>query len=276
MIKDILVNLSPGDARDPAADYAISLAGLTQAHLAGIAFRIDPAATPGPFPMFSGKIIEAAVHEHQEAVNQAIERFTHAARVAGVSHECMTHAASLISAADTLGRTGRRFDLMVVGQPVPKTIVTEDLMVQAALFDSGRPLIVVPYIQRAGAKFDRVAVCWDGSRSAARAIADALPLLGRAAAIDLVIVTDEPLKSDDVPGADIAQHLARHDLPMNVCRIGHGEIDVGNTILNFVADHSIDFLVMGGYGHSRLRERVFGGVTQTMLMSMTVPTLMSH
>ena len=103
-----------------------------------------------------------------------------------------------------------------------------------------------------------------------------MPLLGRAKSIDIVVITKERLKSAELEGADIAKHMARHNLPVNLAKISHGEVDVASTILNYVADNAIDLIVMGGYGHSRLRERVFGGTTQTILTSMTVPTLMSH
>jgi len=105
-----------------------------------------------------------------------------------------------------------------VGQANPDRLVAEDLIAEGALFSSGRPVLVVPYIQKGPLKLDRVMVCWDASRNAARAIADAMPLLKRAKSIDVVIVASERLKSDEIPGADIGQHLARHDLKVEVKR----------------------------------------------------------
>ena len=137
-------------------------------------------------------------------------------------------------------------------------------------------MIIVPYIQKTGLKLDRVMVCWDASRNAARAIADAMPLLERAKAIDVVIVAGERAKSDEIPGADIAQHLARHGLKVDVKRIVSPDTDVASTILSHAADSGTDFIVMGGYGHSRLREFILGGVTRSILKSMPVPVLMSH
>jgi nucleotide-binding universal stress UspA family protein len=137
-------------------------------------------------------------------------------------------------------------------------------------------MLVVPYIQRNGLRLDRMLLCWDGSRSAARAAADALPFLRRGTLVEVVTVASEPAKSDEMPGADIAQHLARHGLTVELKRIVTAETDVANTILSHAADSSADFLVMGGYGHSRLRELVLGGVTRSMLEAMTVPVLMSH
>jgi nucleotide-binding universal stress UspA family protein len=136
--------------------------------------------------------------------------------------------------------------------------------------------IVVPYVQRDGLKLDRVMVCWDGSRTAARALGDAMPLLARAGNVQVVIVASEPGKSDEIPGADIAHHLARHGLKVELKQIVVHGLDVANTILSHAADSGADFIVMGGYGHSRLREFVLGGATRGILGSMTVPTLISH
>jgi nucleotide-binding universal stress UspA family protein len=174
------------------------------------------------------------------------------------------------------GRIARRFDIAVVGQAEPNTVAPEELIAEGALFGSGRPVLVVPYIQKGGLVLDRVMIAWDGSRNAARAVADAMPLLGKAKQIDVVIVANDKGKGDEIPGADIAQHLARHDLKVDLKRVVATETDVASTLLSHAADTSVDFIVMGGYGHSRLREFILGGATNGMLSSMTVPTLMSH
>ena len=137
-------------------------------------------------------------------------------------------------------------------------------------------MLIVPYVQTTPLKLDRIMVCWDGSRPAARAIADAMPLLKRAGNIEVVSVTSEHGKRDEIEGADIGHHLARHGLKVDVTRITRGELDVEDVLLSHAADSDADFMVMGGYGHSRLREFVLGGVTRSMLRTMTVPTLMSH
>jgi nucleotide-binding universal stress UspA family protein len=183
---------------------------------------------------------------------------------------------SLAGASENFGAMARRFDLSVVGQAEPGKVAPEELIVEGALFGSGRPVVVVPYIQKSGVRLDRVMVCWDASRAAARAVADAMPLLARAKAVDVVIVASERPKSDEIPGADIGQHLARYNLNVEVKRIVTTETDVANTLLSHAADTAADFIVMGGYGHSRLREFILGGVTRGILASMTVPALMSH
>jgi nucleotide-binding universal stress UspA family protein len=275
MIKDLVVNLSI-DGPDVAGPFAISVAETFGAHVAGVAFSYEPIIPPTVMGGIPAAYIDQQRAENDKAASDAAARFEEAARRAGVSFESRTIGASVAGAAERFGSIARRFDLAVVGQANPDRLVAEDLIAEGALFSSGRPVLVVPYIQKAALKLDRVMVCWDASRNAARAIADAMPLLKRAKSIDVVIVASERLKSDEIPGADIGQHLARHDLKVEVKRIVATDTDVANTILSHAADTSADFIVMGGYGHSRLREFVLGGATRGILSSMTVPTLLSH
>jgi len=276
MIKDVVVNLSIGAARDPAADYAISVAEAFGAHLAGIAFAYEPVLPPTVMGGIPTNYIEAQRVEGEKAAQAAIARFDEVVRREGLSAESRLLQASLTGAAERFGHIARRFDLAVVGQAEPDRVAPEELIIEAALFESGRPVLVVPYIQRDGLKLDHVMVCWDAGRNAARAIGDAMPFLERAKAIDVVIVATERAKSDEIPGADIAHHLARHGVSVELKRIVTGGTDVASTILSYAADAATDFIVMGGYGHSRLREFILGGVTRGILGAMTVPALMSH
>jgi nucleotide-binding universal stress UspA family protein len=276
MIKDLVVNLSVGASRDAAGPYAISVAEAFGAHAAGIAFSYEPVIPPTIMGTIPASFVESQREENDRAANDARAKFDEAARRAGVSSESRTLSASLAGSADRFATIARRFDLAVVGQAEPDRAAPEELIVENALFSSGRPVLVVPYIQKAELTLDRVMVCWDASRNAARAIADAMPFLKRARVIDVVIVASELIKSDEIPGADIGQHLARHDLKVEVRRIVSPDTDVASTILSHAADTAADFIVMGGYGHSRLREFILGGATRGMLQAMTLPTLMSH
>jgi nucleotide-binding universal stress UspA family protein len=273
MIKDVVVNLSIGAARDATADYAISLAEAYEAHIAGIAFAYEPVIGPASIPP---QFIDEQRVESRTAADTAIAYFEEATRRAALSAEHRVLAATLAGAADAFGRIARRFDIAVVGQAEPAASTAQDVLIEGGLFESGRPVIVVPYIQREPLKLDRVLVCWDGSRTAARAVGDALPLLARAKAIEVVIVADARRSSDDIAGTDLAQHLTRHGLAVEIERLVATDLDVANTILSHAADTTADFMVMGGYGHSRLREFILGGATRGILQSMTLPTLMSH
>jgi nucleotide-binding universal stress UspA family protein len=276
MIKDIIVALSSEPGSDVAADYAISAAAALQTHLSAVAFAYEPVIPQSVMGGISMDFVDAQRAENEQAAAAAVARFEAAAAREGLSADSRTFTATLAGAADVFGGVARRSDLAIVGQNKPDKGPLEEFLIEGALFESGRPVVVVPYIQKAGLKLDRVVCCWDGSRTAARAIADALPLLKRARAIDLLVVTTDKIPEGRVPGADMGAHLARHGLNVDVKRLASADVDVANTILSYVADSSADFIVMGGYGHSRLREFILGGATRGVLSSMTVPTLMSH
>ena len=197
------------------------------------------------------------------------------------SHQHVRQFGNRVQAAvgienDQIGRIARRFDLAIVGQPGRKPSLPDQVVDEGVLFESGRPVIFVPYIQTGGVNLDRIMVCWDGSRTASRAVADAMPFLKKAKQVEIVIVSNKPAKADELPGVDLGQHLARHGLKVDIKRITSPDNDVPSTILSHAADSSADMIVMGGYGHSRLREFVLGGATRGLLESMTVPVLMSH
>jgi nucleotide-binding universal stress UspA family protein len=277
MIKDIVVNLSVGEASDAGTEYAVSVAAAFQAHLAGIGFVYEPVVYGSPFEGSTAGLIDAERARRLHAAKTAVRKLEESARRNGISIETRLLEANFANAGDQFGVVARRFDLSIITQAEPRKLVPEEMIIESALFNSGRPVLVVPYIQKTGLKLDHVMVCWDGSRNAARATADAIPFLSRAKSVDVVMITNgERAKSDELPGADIAQHLARHGLNIEVKRITAVDTDVPNAILSYAADIGADFMVMGGYGHSRLREFVLGGATRGVLGSMTVPTLMSH
>jgi nucleotide-binding universal stress UspA family protein len=277
MIKDILVHLAAGGKPDAAVPYAISIAEEFGAHVSGVAFSYEPVIPPSVMGSVPVSLIEGQRTENDKAAADARAKFDEDARRAGVSFDSRVLTATLPGSADRFAEIARRFDLAVVGQGEPGLLASaQELVAEGVLFSSGRPVVVVPYIQKAGLTLDRVIVCWDASRNAARAIADAMPLLARAKAIDVVTVASERPKSDEIAGADIGQHLARHGLKVEVKRIVATDTDVASTLLSYAADVSADFMVMGGYGHSRLREFILGGATRGILSAMTLPVLMSH
>jgi nucleotide-binding universal stress UspA family protein len=276
MIKDIVVNLTGGHPQDFASAYAISLAAGFGAHLAGIGFIYEPVIPGSLLGGLPSDLIEAQRQENSRTTKEAIARFESAAKAAGISAETRTLDASIAGAPDLFGRITRRFDLAVVGQARREQGASEELMIEGALFGSGRPLIVVPHAHKQGVKLDRIIICWDGSRPAARAIADSLPFLERAKSIDIVVVTGERDKSGEITGTNMRRHLARHGINVEIKHITGGGTGVQSAILSHATETGSDFMVLGGYGHSRLREFILGGVTRSILRSMVVPVLMSH
>ena len=153
-------------------------------------------------------------------------------------------------AAHLFSEIARNYHISILAQADPDDGVPEKLTIEAALFDSGRPVIVVPYIQNAGIKLDRVMVCWDGSRAAARAIGDALPFRARAGHIDVVTVAEKELRHE-LRGVNIAEHLARYNSRVELKSIVALNVDAGSALLSHAADSAADLIVLGGYGHTR-------------------------
>jgi nucleotide-binding universal stress UspA family protein len=213
----------------------------------------------------------------RKAAQVAIDRFEAAAKRSLRSTEHQLHEVTEGDAPVVFSTAARRFDLCVIMQSEPDR-VDNDSIIEASLFGSGRPINIVPYIQRDGMMLDCVVCCWDGSRPAARAFNDALPFLTKAGAVKLLIVSNEKTTSDGrrIRGVEMAKHLARHDIKAEIKTTVASDIDVTDAILSYVADSSATMIVMGGYGHSRLREFILGGATRGILSSMTVPVLMSH
>ena len=176
-----------------------------------------------------------------------------------------------------LAMQARYADLVVVGQAGPEPTATPSDLPETVALAIGRPVLVVPFI---GAKPPGkvVLLCWNASREGARAAADALPFL-RAAQKVIVLVVNPTSSAEGhgaEPGADAAAWLARHGVKVTVQRDVAPDAGVGGVILSHAADHGADLIVMGIYGHSRMREMVLGGASRTLLASMTVPVFMSH
>jgi nucleotide-binding universal stress UspA family protein len=276
MVKDIIVNLSVTKEGSVVGKYAVSVAAALEAHLTGVAYIYDPVVPISGAGYIPAEVIEIQREDNETAADAAIKSFTAATDQAGISAEPLITNASLAGAGDHFARMARRFDLAIVGQAEPEISSMEQIIGETTLFESGRPMIMVPYIQKAPFKTDNVMICWDGSRTAARAVADAIPIIRKSGRVEIVIVASDRGKRDEIEGADIGQHLARHGLKVDVHRISGGNIDVGDALLSHAADSGADFMVMGGYGHSRLREFVLGGVTRSIFGSMTLPVLLSH
>lgn len=168
-------------------------------------------------------------------------------------------------------------DLVVIARPEPAgQSPAPSGLAESLVLSSGRPIILFPPNQTAS-RVRRSLVAWNATRESIRAVADALPLLARAT-VEVLIVDHERQRArhGQEPGADIARHLARHGAQVEVQRLSSGGKDVGQLLLSQAAAFRADLLVMGAYGHSTLREWMFGGVTRTVLYEAGLPVLMSR
>ncbi len=179
--------------------------------------------------------------------------------------------------ASCLNRFARHVDLMVVGQADdedPRCV--SGGLADNVVLESGRPVLVVPAGGFSGPVGERVLIAWNGSREAVRAVADALPLMARAERVEVVVVVPDSDDEDDSSQAQIATHLRHHGVAVETTVLVGKDSQAGELLLAHAVDMGADLLVLGGYGHSRLRELVLGGITKHMLQNMTAPVLMSH
>lgn len=208
-----------------------------------------------------------------ECATAAISVFEVEARLAKIAYGTRTLAAIPADAEETIGDLARLYDLTVVLQPDSSDASYDNLVPQAILFNSGGPMLMVPHIHKGPLVARHVGIAWDGSRLAARALRDALPFLAGAKAVTVIAVNES---MGEASSDYVVSHLARRGIAARVERLTVDRGNVHGTILSIAADSGIGLLVMGGYGHSRLQERILGGVTRGMFESMTVPVLMSH
>lgn len=278
--KTILVHVDRSSRTDVRVALAARLAGDERGYLVGAAVSGFVQELYGANPMMmAAPIPEGELEACRAEANRTLDNFEKVARGAGI--DAIERRLSDDTALYSIVLQARYADLVVVGQHDPDDIetgATHDLPAYAAL-QGGRPVLVVPY----AGHFDRIdrhaLVAWDGSRSAVRAVTDALPLLRRSASVTLALFNPGRQYGvhGDLPGADIALFLARHGVKVEVLRQDTPPgLDVGNALLSLAADIDADLLVMGAYGHMRWREVLMGGVTRTVLQSMTLPVLMSH
>lgn len=275
-IKDILTILDlSGD--QPAAKYALEFGRNYDAHVTGLAVSFEPvvpAFAAAPMPV---DYLQAAHEQAIAAAKEAKKDFDELARIAGV--KCESRMAEILTGGplENVLVNCRPTDLVVIGQANPdKPEPMRELLIETVLFESGVPVLLVPYIGSTTFQPENVLVCWDGSSTATRAIHAALPVLEKADKITVLVIEKAKQAAAGQPGAEVANYLARHNMDVTVEVVTNPQTGVADTVLNHVSDNSNDLVVMGGYGHSRMREFLFGGATREVLEAMTVPVLMAH
>ena len=275
MLNDIAVLLPVDRPAGPLIDCAAAVAGLFEAHLDGIACAYQ---TLNPMVAFEASAVVMAA-QYETGVQQAavvLDQFEIVTRRLNIPHDAKSTFNVSYAATRTVTELSRLYDLNIVAQPDSSHPSQTDFLSEAVLFGSGRPMLMVPYINRGTFKADRVLVCWDGRAPAARAVHNAAPFLRKAKAIDVVTVNEDEDAVGEASLAALVAHLARRDLPATAHRVTADTFNIHNAILSLAADSNTDLIVMGGYGHSRFREFILGGATRGMFESLTVPALISH
>ena len=277
---NILVHIPSERPVRPVIDVAVALTLARRAHLDAVAIGYESISAAG-MVVDGGTAAVASVMEIEqdralERANAAISVFEVEAKLAKITYGTRALAAIPADAEETIGALARLYDLTVVLQPDSSFSSYDNIISQAILFNSGGPMLMVPYIHKGPLDAHHVGIAWDGSRLAARAVRDALPFLTAARTVTVIAVNEDRNDAGEASSEQLVSHLARRGIKTRVERLTADRDNVQGTILSVAADSNIGLLAMGGFGHSRLQERILGGVTRAMFESMTVPVLMSH
>jgi nucleotide-binding universal stress UspA family protein len=276
--KTILVHIDDSRCSGARVNFAIDLALKHNAHLIGLYVVCQDLLRP---VLKVDESLSLAVHEAQARARlaRAHDHFLSATRLSAATSEWRAPAGPPVQTA-TLH--ARHADLIILGQtdPADPAAYIARHFADDVVMSCGRPVILLPYVGRIERFGETVLIAWDGSRAAARAVSDALPVLKHARSVQIVTVErhrDEGAKTIEPAGHTLAAYLEHHQVRASVLSMPPGPgVSTGATLLDVSTDINSNLLVLGAYGHTRLHERFLGGVTRTLLESMTTPVLMSH
>jgi len=275
--KDLLVHLNSSKHCGTRVDLALGLAQRFDAHLTGVYTTPEfyiPTYIAAELP---ADILNAQRSLLEKGRDKAKAEFSEQMRKAAIKGEWRALEGT---PGEMVSMSARYSDLVIVGQNDPDEVLpsVEADVPENVIMGSGRPTLVVPYAGKFPTVGERVLIAWNARPEACRAVNDAVPLMAGAKKVTVLVIN--PVSGTrghgHIPGADIALHLARHGIKAEASEVHVEDIAVGDMILSRAADASADLIVMGAYGHTRLRELILGGATRALLNSMTVPVLMSH
>ena len=273
-LRNILVHVAEDARCDERVALACDLAAKSDGMVTGLFARPYPIIVPAMPPGGAVTVVEDLVEVYDASSERTKKAFDELTSAKGVRAQWHSDQGET---DECLAFHARYSDLVVVGQwspDDPGEAGTVDLGGAVAL-GAGRPVLIVPYAGKFTTDWKRIMVAWDSSRAATRAVHDALEFMKAADQVDIVCV-DADQSEDRDPGADIAAHLAQHGIKAKAHHVTRGSLTTAETLNSTASDMDSDLLVMGAYGHTRLTEIVFGGVSRNLLQHMTLPILMSH
>lgn len=273
-IATILALADGGQASDSVLKTALGLARRFDAHLEVLHLRADPSTlVPIVGEGMSGALVEQMIESMTQAVESRAKRAREAYdRLAAEAPGATTWREVVGPGPDNLAAAGRLTDLVVMARPSGEDSLTQTALLDAAIFDTGHPVLMVP-AGFPGATGDNIVICWNGTAQSARAVAAALPFLSQAKQVTVLTVGDEDKAA---PAAALGAYLSHHKINAQVARLELGNGPIGRALLDRIASLSADMVVMGGYGHSRLREMILGGTTRYVLANAALPVMMAH
>jgi nucleotide-binding universal stress UspA family protein len=276
--KDILLTLTsyPDPTPPSVAADAVAIAATFDAHLTAVACEVH-VEVPGHF--LSGSVanvpalIAGETEKSRKSAKDMLAAFNAAADKAGIQHEAYLEKCPTFAVPDLLVDYARLRDLTIV--PVPESY--DQWYAEALIFGSGRPTLVLPEAPRPRPfELGTVAIAWDFSRTAARAVSDAMPLLEKARKVRIVTVANEKKLDRKHFAEELAKNLARHGIDVVLDKVDASGRRIGEVLESYAASHQIDVLVMGAYGTARWREFILGGATKSLLSKPPLPILFSH
>ena len=276
-IRDILVSVDD-DATSPARTaIAVKLAKDHQARLTALYVSMAPRIPEYVRAQLPPSVAEVQAARMRETSERLAADLRKVAQAENLDIEWRAVEGDIVATAML---HARYCDVTIVGQASDEANVNRDVYARLGedlVMGSGRPVLVVPRYGSFASCGERILIAWNGTREATRAVHDALPFLRRAKQAMVLSINPGASVNHRIPGADIARHLARHGVRCEATTTqADSDIEVGDVLLSRAADLGADMIVMGAYGHSRLREMALGGVTRHLIKHMTAPTLMAH
>lgn len=278
--REILVHLDYTKSCEERMAAALALGARTGARVTGISLALESSVNS-----YLGLSISSSLDDQQkrtiaDAAQKLADSFAKLAEESDVECKSKVLTCGATKAPMLLAFEARHCDISFFGQPNPdeESAAFVESLYEGVLFRSGRPVYLVPHFGRWSVAVRNAVIAWDGSKKAARAVRDAIPLLQGRGQTSILIINPEkrPGSHGDKPGVDLAYYLSRYDIEAKVDVLSNQQISVDSVILNYLADKGADLLVMGAYNHSKLRERAFGGVTDSIVHQMTAPVLLSE
>jgi len=273
--RNILVHVGVDRRSELRVQLATNLAAELEAHLTGL-FVYPPLVLPAPYgnpaALLGAEVLEAQRHASAEQAAKAEAAFEAASKRLEQPSEFETAEGD---PREVISLNARYFDLTLIGQSEVEGFgALAEQLPERIVLASGRPVLIVPYAGEFARIGEHMVIAWNESREAARAVNDAMPLLERARKVTVVQI--DPPDEHGAAAMELARRLAHHGIDVAAQHTVSAGVAPGEILLSTIADLSADCLVMGAYGHSRLRELTLGGVTRAVLAHMTVPVLMSY
>lgn len=264
--------------REQEADIAkaIELAVQMDAHLTVLVMDIAVTPTLSDYPVGTAWLDQRV--DDMKALTHAAEQAKASIEVANIPFDIEQFYTERPFAADIIYRRALYADLVVIGEKTRAASALLSAVVDGAVFEAQRPLLLMPATDKPASKVRKILLAWNSRPESGRAAREAMELMRHAEAVHIVLVDPDSsyLASGGEPGADMAAYLARHGVNVVVDQLPGSGRPVEDILRSHALEVGADLIVMGAYGHSRLRERVFGGVTQSMLEECPVPVLIAR